>query len=510
MSCDGRQLLVLCAPNSDKRPANTNRLYSLGLQYLAHAAASVQWESAEIDAYFLDLSESETLVQIRASGSCSVIGFMLNSAGMAEAARRIVRTLRAERDTPFLVIAGGHFAARNAKSLLSEGGAFDVVVRGEGERALARILQDIAANGRVRSTASVWVRGAPTPARPPIPARSADLDEFGSLSLPSLRTLLAQQEWSIVTSRGCSAACSFCTIGPHWGRYREWRGHSAVWIHARMKEVAAAGGSYIQFVDDQFVGPPASIERAWRLVELMERDPVGVPFYILCRADCVIVEPELFSRLAACGLHTVFLGLESGNDMVLRELNKEHRVQDGVNAVQILDRLGVQSVAGTIVFHPWSTAETLTRDLNFLERLVDDFAGFYFYDLNELDVFGHTPLGAQRRPHGDDLIDWTPDDPTIAATWQIYESIRERILYPAMERLPLLRNLPLRRAICRWQIDSLRGVLDLGTSPSLAAFLRQQLFAMFAIVLEGGGAAALEALLASEPTTDVDSEHCFQ
>jgi hypothetical protein len=316
-----------------------------------------------------------------------------------------------------------------------------------------------------------------------------------------------------VTSRGCSAACSFCTIGPHWGRYREWRSHSADWIHRHLRRMAAAGAEYVQFVDDQFVGNAESVERAWRLVQLLEQDPVGVPFYFLCRADTVLSHPALFARLAGVGLHTVFLGLESGDDATLARLNKEHTAEQGRAAVAILDGLGVHTVAGTIVFHPWSNLGTLAVEVGFLRGLLDAFPGFFFYDLNEIDIFSNTPLGAPYATFdASGCHPWTIAEPATGRLWKAFQLVREHTLYPAMEGMNLLRNLQPRRALCAWQLDVLDAMVGAaGDEALLADIIRTSSLSMSLLVMQYEGQSGLYRYLSTaDRAAAFEPEHCFE
>jgi len=101
------------------------------------------------------------------------------------------------------------------------------------------------------------------------------------------------------------------------GQYGQWRGHSATWIVDRLVELQARGAQSVQIVDDQFIGPPPSIARAFELVSRMRERSLVIPFQIMVRADTVLENAELFGALRTVGLDVVFLGLESGDQTVL-------------------------------------------------------------------------------------------------------------------------------------------------------------------------------------------------
>jgi radical SAM superfamily enzyme YgiQ (UPF0313 family) len=510
--CPPRRRLRLCVPNAPRSPANTNRLYTLGLLYLRAAAERVGWDVRLVDAYFANLSHDNTVAAVMTNSPPAVIGFTINSFEMSVVAESILREIRRTSvGLPPISIAGGYYASREPARLLHGSTGFDIVVRGEGEDALQEILSAVGNGRRPIPSPSILLcgEGGIIGGTGRLQGRSV-LDEIGDFDIGWLRSEVAPEEWSLVTSRGCSAACAFCTIGPHWGRYREWRGHSAEWIHANMQRMAEYGARYIQLVDDQFVGNAESVERAHRLVDLLEHRPVGVPFYILCRADTVIENPLLFTRLARVGLDTVFLGLESGNDETLQLLQKQHTVAQGEAAVAILDRAGMNTVGGTIIFYPWMTEASLRVELAFFRKLLDRYKRFYFYDLNELDIFSNTAMGARYTPFDQEGCHrWHVADRPMQDVWNVWQAGRHQTIFPAMQCMPLQRNVPLRRALCVWQLHWLERVLDrVLRRERRAAILRDMYVSMAEFVLNVQGRNAINQFL-SAAHVPVEPEHCF-
>lgn len=482
--------VVLCVPNVPRRPDNTNRLYTLGLLYLKNAAEQVGWKAHIIDAYFHHLNVTEIVQRLIDLGTIDVIGFTLNSREMLDEAIKIIKNLYQHNIRP-RVIVGGFYVSLCEEKLQDEYPEIDYAVSGEGEKALQDFLRGQRGDSR----------------------RVKNLDELGDLNFTHPDITLSQDEYSLVTSRGCSAACSYCPIGPHWGRYREWRGHSAQWIVRHMERlVIEHQAAYIQFVDDQFIGPPESVKRAQLLADMLMDKSWCVPFYIMSRADTVVKYPEVFKSLQAAGLDTVFLGLESGNQESLDLWRKEATLSESLKSVELLDQMKIKVAAGTIIFHPEMTHRSILKDIDFLRTLLK-YDHFTFYGLNELDILSGTPISKQYK-NTSWMLDWKAKEPSVQKIYEDWRVVQTLILFPAIRVLPIARNLKIRRAICEWQLDALEHLvykskrLEEVNLPSML-----QKMTLLVIELMGGETASYylthRAKLLQSDTDHISQERCF-
>jgi radical SAM superfamily enzyme YgiQ (UPF0313 family) len=72
------------------------------------------------------------------------------------------------------------------------------------------------------------------------------------------------------------------------------------------------------------------------------------------------------------GLFLVYLGIESGTDDGLRLMNKKMKAETSMKAVTLLKELDIQYDFGFMLFDPSSTYQSITDNLDFLERLCGD------------------------------------------------------------------------------------------------------------------------------------------
>lgn len=452
--------LILCTPNTPKRPNNTHDLFSLGLLYLKNVAESCGWECAVVDAYFLDLTAGETAAVLEEliPGELAVMGFMLNSQSMAEVAEFIVATLGASGRF-CAVIAGGHYPTILKQGFLTQHPVFDAAVIGEGEHTLRELLGAIehgASFGGIRGLVARDASGNSEfyGARSP----QAGLDEFGELQFSALAT--GRSHFSLVTSRGCTSACTYCLIGPHWKRFGLWRGHSAAWIESHLRRLAETGVEYVNLVDDQFLGHPESISRAKELVKAFREKPLGLEFGMMCRADTVVAEPDIYRSLAEVGLTSVFIGLESGCEEHLVLWKKGTTPAVGREAIRILDEAGIVTSSGTIVFHPDATLGTLLRDVDYFRSLMVETKHFHLYGINEIDLFHGLPAGS-RFPNPDKKwrIDWEFGDRLLADLYQRWLKVQTTVLFPALLAASEHRGTFMKRVFAEWQLNALEQLV---------------------------------------------------
>jgi hypothetical protein len=131
--------------------------------------------------------------------------------------------------------------------------------------------------------------------------------------------------------------------------------------------------SVFSFQDDDF---PlfGSVWRRWTRQFVAELRRTGLAeraiWKISCRADSV--EEELFSEMKEAGLYLVYMGLESGCEEGLDELNKRVTVEENLRAVAILKRLGLIFEYGFMLFEPSTTLSSIRENTQFLRRVSGD------------------------------------------------------------------------------------------------------------------------------------------
>ncbi|HEY2518121.1 MAG TPA: radical SAM protein [Polyangiaceae bacterium] len=154
--------------------------------------------------------------------------------------------------------------------------------------------------------------------------------------------------------RGCPYRCSFCNY-PFLFDDTKFRYRSAARIAADWKMLADRGVRFVSCLDSLFTMPKR------RLVELCERlikDGTKIRWICYARADD-LEDLETCRLMKAAGCHQVQIGVESGNQAQLDNMNKRTTVRANQTALRNCRAVGITSLATVIVGFPGETRATL-------------------------------------------------------------------------------------------------------------------------------------------------------
>ena len=203
---------------------------------------------------------------------------------------------------------------------------------------------------------------------------------------------------TVEASRGCYHACAFCLPCAFYRAMgAPYRLRSISNFMDEIEALYQRGTRLFLFDDEQFLPPGRAREK--RVDEWdreLERRKLRVAFTIKCRADDV--EGSLFRRLKEMGLLRVYIGVESGCQETLDRLGKRVTAQRNAEALAILDELGIVADFRSLLFHPWSTLETIQADLAFLHSEMPHVLTSLSF--HEVEVYPGTPLADRLKSEG--------------------------------------------------------------------------------------------------------------
>jgi anaerobic magnesium-protoporphyrin IX monomethyl ester cyclase len=254
------------------------------------------------------------------------------------------------------ITAGGWFATVAHKELLSEVAGLDSVVRGEGEYTLVDLLYRLntgpasvkGLTWKDRETGKITVNEN----RPRI--NNLDALKFPARDdLPIIFKTFPRDEYFVhmMTSRGCYASCSFCSVNSLYDSTRSTQRSPANIADEVEALVTKYGVRNFQFIDEIFLNRSAKCTQwALELCDEIERRDLKIKFFIYCRSTDIT--EEVFRRLKSVGLVMVFVGVEAGTQEALNRYNKATTVEDNTRAIELLRILGIKAQVGFIMIDP--------------------------------------------------------------------------------------------------------------------------------------------------------------
>ncbi len=169
--------------------------------------------------------------------------------------------------------------------------------------------------------------------------------------------------------RGCPYRCSFCNypflFDDKKFRYKSAEKMAADWKHYEDE----LGAEFITCLDSLFTMPK---RRLIRFCELLLEQNSKIKWVCYARADD-LTDPAVVQLMKAAGAHQVQIGLESGNQQMLDNMNKRCTVENNLEAIRNCRKYGLSSLISLIVGFPGETEETLQDTLDFMREARPDF-----------------------------------------------------------------------------------------------------------------------------------------
>jgi anaerobic magnesium-protoporphyrin IX monomethyl ester cyclase len=334
------------------------------------------------------------------------------------------------------LVAGGPHATVCPDEPLQHG--FRYVVRGEGEETLVELCSALDRRGDLSQVKSLGFidRGLPRQTAdrgflmeldalaPPVSA----LDLFDPAWYGSTRTLPPA---GLLSSRGCPAACTFCSNNVTGRRFRY---RSAQSVAAEVAELRARFSLHgFSFFDDSFAVGHRRVE------ELCDALSSVQPVWWTCTAHPAHLDPPTLRAMKRAGCAGIDIGMESGDPDTLLRIGKGVTVERVVDVLGWCVELGMHVIVNLMFGWPDESDEELRATLDFMDRasaVMGDGGGFNargvlvpypgtdIYDRFH-ERFGFTGWWLREPPLG-----YQP----FAATWDLDEVERAYADDPALER----------------------------------------------------------------------------
>jgi anaerobic magnesium-protoporphyrin IX monomethyl ester cyclase len=171
---------------------------------------------------------------------------------------------------------------------------------------------------------------------------------------------------AVRTSVSCPFSCAFCGFPQHAGAYR------TMDIDVLERELSllhqAGPAASLYFIDDTFNVPKNRFKEILR--RLIRK---GYPGQWHAHLRCQFLDRETAALMKQSGCEGVFLGLESGSNRILANMNKHVKVEHYLEGIALLKDFDIPVFGCFIVGFPGETQETFTETLQFIEASKIDF-----------------------------------------------------------------------------------------------------------------------------------------
>ncbi len=361
----------IVTPDERKMLEGAGDRMPLGALYVATAAKQA---GHTVKVFDLNHYDKNHFLQSILFNQPNIIGYSVISSPSYNGMNKLLHTAKKLSPKTKHVVGGYHAIARPQDFPLA-----DYIIQGDGEKAIV----DIAAGRFPRDGIQKGIfNNIPFPDRNLLNAKNYNLMQKGK------RTA------TMITSRGCPFSCIFC------GNYdRKVRFRTMESIESELEQITSLGFESLYLLDDAFT---VNKQFAKDTSDVIKR--YNLPFRITTRAD--LLDEDMIRYLATNGLEIASIGIESGNDEILKRINKHTTTSEIEKAVTILGDFGVDTKGFFIFGLPGETPKQAQQTIDFATKLKRK--GLTSADFYALTPFPGTPIYENPEKFGGRIVhhDW--------------------------------------------------------------------------------------------------------
>ncbi len=333
---------------------------NLGLSYIASSLRAKGKKTKLINCQLKTKPDYEKDI-LSSLNEYNYVGITTN-AGNITSALEIAKFIR-ENYPQKKIVFGGPQATAVYKRLIPE--YADIVVRGEGEEAVCELFDtDLA---EIKGIA-YWDNGLKVNETR---LKNANLDD---LSWPAHELFLDSYKYCIfangvcaqvLTSRGCSFRCYFCSRSAY-GRGVRLRNIDSV-LEEIDYLINNLGVRYVEIIDECFTSFPARVKEFCE--KLIRKNYKRVTFTINNGVRPDVCDMEMFALIKKAGFKQIRFGIESGSQRVLNEMNKNLDLSKVRPTVMAAKKSGLGISAYFMLGFPGETLKSMRQTIDFAKSL---------------------------------------------------------------------------------------------------------------------------------------------
>lgn len=281
-----------------------------------------------------------------------------------------------------VIVGGPHInslvRANLAKELFDDCQSFDFAVYGEGEITLLELVRAIEKKSDTSQISGIVFKKSD--GQICVNPKRDLIKDINNIPFPALE-LMPLEKYSrtpssykrepvrsILTTRGCPFSCVFCDRGA-FGRSLRRRN-----IDNIMAEVARLVTEFktreLRIWDDVFTS-----DEKFTLEICKELKKYNLLWS--CNARVNMVKPNVLKAMKEAGCWAVDFGIESGNNRVLKAIDKKFTVKEAKESIKMVKESGIEVRTFFILGLPQETLESMQDTINFALSGNIDYATFY-------------------------------------------------------------------------------------------------------------------------------------
>ena len=280
----------------------------------------------------------------------------------------LARVVRAVAPKSFIVFGGAH-ATFSYLDLLFIDSPVDCIVLGEGEETLLEVVRRLEQGKGLFDVPGIALLSdgevVVTAARTLL--KSLDVLPIAVSYLEhSVGVDTQLQAEFIITTRGCPSACYFCSSPKFWSRKARFRSPGNI-VHEIECIRDRYGLIYFSIRDDTF-----TVDRARTLEFCRTLIDRHIRIVWNCQSRVTTLDEELLVWMKRAGCECIQLGVESGSQRVLKQLNKSITTDQVEAAAALIRKVGINLSIYLITDIPGETEEDIRQSISLVRKIRPD------------------------------------------------------------------------------------------------------------------------------------------
>ena len=303
------------------------------------------------------------------------VGFSIITGDPSTTILHITQTIKKTKNIP-VVFGGIHPTLEPEQCLLED--SVDFVVLNEGEKTVVELADAITQGKTVNHISGLGYKENNKVVINPLTKFHNNMDDFEmDWSLVDIERYIHpfyagtnRVLMGYVASRGCPHQCGFCYNQVFWKA--RWRRHSSEKVAQQINMLTEKHDlNALVFFDDNF-----TVNKKWTFEILDNINIQGI--HIETRID--YIDEEFLSNLAQRNVKSIFIGVESGSDRILKLLSKGFTIKHIYNALNIIKKYPIPAKFSFIVGIPSERFSEFRKTLNLIVWCIENVpkCGFTF------------------------------------------------------------------------------------------------------------------------------------
>lgn len=313
---------------------------------------------------------------------------------------KVAKDIKDMLDSVKIVFCGLHALMYN-KEFLEKYPFIDFVMQGEYEYILLDLVNHLKEDKDLKDVFGIIYRDKNgniqvNERRPPIenldeipwPARHF-LPKDGYEDIPGILPKPTAVMWS---TRGCPYSCIFCAWPQIMYSSNRYRVRDPIDVVNEMEHLIKKCGYKSAYFDDDIFN--IGKKRVLKICEEIVKRELNIPWAVMARADTS--DKETLEAMANAGLKLIKLGVESANQTIIDNAQKNLKLEDVIESVKIIKNLGIKLHLTFMFGLPGETKKTIRKTIKLAKSLDPDtlqfsiatpFPGSKYYDMLDKKSF---------------------------------------------------------------------------------------------------------------------------